>query len=114
MNTQYKLLVTDIDGTIANKRGVIEDPDLKALQDIHQQGSGLAALISYLKLQRENVVAIGDGANDVSLLSGAGLAIAMDNAPVELKSVSDFVTTDVENNGVARAIKRFFYEKGVE
>ena len=38
MNTKYKLLVTDIDGTIANKRGAIADTDLKALQDIHQQG----------------------------------------------------------------------------
>ncbi len=52
-------------------------------------------------------MAIGDGANDISLLSKAGLAIAMDNASDELKAVADHVTLDVEHNGVAAAINKF-------
>ena len=73
------------------------------------KGTALAALISHLKLKPENVMAIGDGANDVSLLANAGLAIAMQNAPNELKSIADYITADVEHNGIAKAINYFFH-----
>jgi hydroxymethylpyrimidine pyrophosphatase-like HAD family hydrolase len=52
-------------------------------------------------------MAIGDGENDVPLLSRAGLAVAMGNAPDELKAVADYVTLDIDHNGVAAAIDRF-------
>jgi len=41
------------------------------------KGKALESLAAYLGLGMEEVVAIGDGANDISLLSTAGLAIAM-------------------------------------
>ncbi|MFC2005220.1 HAD hydrolase family protein [Chloroflexota bacterium] len=41
------------------------------------------------------------------LLSSVGLAIAMDNASDELKAVADYVTLDVDHNGVAAAIDKF-------
>ncbi len=71
------------------------------------KGKALEALASYLGIALTEVMAIGDGANDVSLLSMAGLAIAMDNAPEELKAVADYVTLDVDHNGVAAAINKF-------
>jgi len=55
----------------------------------------------------EQVCAIGDGANDISLLSAAGLAIAMQNSPADLKAVADKITEDVANNGVAKAIHSY-------
>jgi Cof subfamily protein (haloacid dehalogenase superfamily) len=71
------------------------------------KGKALAALISHLGLEKEQVMAIGDGSNDVSLLSAAGLAIAMQHSPAELKSVADYIAPDIEHNGVAQAIHRF-------
>ena len=71
------------------------------------KGNGLEALISHLGIPLSEVMAIGDGANDVSLLSKAGLAIAMGNAPQEVKAVADHVTLDVEHSGVAAAINKF-------
>jgi hypothetical protein len=53
------------------------------------------------------IMAIGDEANDISLLSSAGLAIAMDNAPDEVKAVADYITLDVDHSGVAAAIEKF-------
>jgi hypothetical protein len=53
------------------------------------------------------IMAIGDGANDVSILSSVGLGVAMGNAPDEVKAVADYVTLDVDHSGVAEAIKRF-------
>ena len=71
------------------------------------KGKALAALASFLGIPLTEVMAIGDGANDIPLLSSAGLAVAMGNAPEELKAVADYVTLDVDHNGVAVAISKF-------
>jgi hypothetical protein len=71
------------------------------------KGRALRALTSYLEISLTEVMAIGDGANDISLLSSAGLAIAMGSAPDELKAVADYVTFDVDNNGLAAAVTKF-------
>jgi len=71
------------------------------------KGRALEALASYLAIPLTKVMAIGDERNDVSLLSTAGLAIAMDNAAAEVKAVADYITLDVDQDGVAAAIKKF-------
>jgi 5-amino-6-(5-phospho-D-ribitylamino)uracil phosphatase len=71
------------------------------------KGAALEALTGYWGLTLNEVMAIGDGSNDVSLLSRAGFAIAMQNAPDELKSVADYITGNVEQNGVSRAVEKF-------
>ena len=71
------------------------------------KGKALEALATFLGIPLSEVMAIGDGANDITLLSSAGLAIAMGNAPEELKAVADYVTLDGDHNGVAAAINKF-------
>ena len=71
------------------------------------KGQALEALASYLAIPLSEVVAIGDERNDVSLLTVAGLAIAMDNAVAEVKAVADYITLDVDHDGVAAAIEKF-------
>lgn len=71
------------------------------------KGKALEELASFLGIPLARVAAIGNGVNDVSLLSTAGLAIAMDDAPDELKAVADHVTPDVEHSGVAAAVEEF-------
>ena len=71
------------------------------------KGKALEALASFLGIPLAEVVAIGDGPNDISLLASAGLAIAMGDASDELKAVADYVTLDVNHNGLAEAIKKF-------
>jgi len=71
------------------------------------KGKALEALVSHLGITLAGVVAIGDGVNDISLLSTAGLAIAMQNAPGEVKAVADYITLDVDHSGVATAISKF-------
>ena len=71
------------------------------------KGKALEALASYLGIALTEVIAIGDGGNDISLLSKVGLAIAMGNAVNEVKAVADYVTLDVDHNGVAEAINKF-------
>lgn len=71
------------------------------------KGEALIALALHVGVSLSEVVAVGDGTNDISLLSTAGLAIAMENAPDEVKAVADYVTLDVDHGGLAAAIKRF-------
>ncbi len=71
------------------------------------KGKALAALASYLGISLGEVMAVGDGTNDISLLSLAGLAVAMDNAPDEVKAVAHHTTLDVDHNGLAAAIEKF-------
>ena len=70
------------------------------------KGEALQTLAPYLGVTLTEIVAIGDGSNDISLLSRVGLAVAMNNAPDELKAVADYVTGDVGHSGVSQAIKK--------
>lgn len=71
------------------------------------KGKALEALGVHLGVPMSEVIAVGDGTNDISLLAAAGMAVAMGNAPEEVKAVADYVTLDVERSGVAVAINRF-------
>ena len=71
------------------------------------KGKALEALASHLGIPLTEVMAIGDGTNDIPLLTSAGLAVAMDNAPDEVKALAHYVTLDVDHSGLAAAVKRF-------
>jgi len=71
------------------------------------KGRALAALASHLGISMTEVIAIGDGLNDIPLLSSAGLAVAMHNAPGEVKAVADYITLDVDHSGLAAAVNKF-------
>jgi Cof subfamily protein (haloacid dehalogenase superfamily) len=60
-----------------------------------------------LGLQPENVMAIGDNFNDVTMLTYAGFGVAMGNAPPEVKEVAHWVAPSVESDGVAVALEKF-------
>ncbi len=60
-----------------------------------------------LGLTAEQVMVIGDNFNDMPMLTYAGIGIAMGNAPQPVQQVADWVTQEVEADGVAVAIERF-------
>ena len=68
----------------------------------------LAALLERMGLTRENLMACGDGLNDRSMISYAGVGVAMQNAEDAVKAVADYVTAaDNNHDGVAEAIEKF-------
>ena len=71
------------------------------------KGEAVRVLINYLGLSVEECIGIGDGTNDIPLLCGVGLGIAMGHAPDALKKVAKFVTLDVEHSGVSAAVRKF-------
>jgi len=62
-------------------------------------------------IDKRDMIAIGDGYNDVSMLEYAGLGVAMENAPDDVKAVCGYVTLSNNNDGVAAAIEKFILEK---
>ncbi|MDD5189612.1 MAG: Cof-type HAD-IIB family hydrolase [Dehalococcoidales bacterium] len=74
------------------------------------KGEALEKLAAFYKIPLAQVMAIGDGENDISLLKKAGLAVAMGDCAGELREVAHHITEDVEHCGVAEAIKRFLQE----
>jgi hydroxymethylpyrimidine pyrophosphatase-like HAD family hydrolase len=71
------------------------------------KGKALAVLTAHLGISMTEVMAIGDSTNDISLFSEVGLAVAMDNAPDEVKAAAHYVTLDVDQSGLAAAVSRF-------
>ena len=72
------------------------------------KGAALKILSEKLCVAPENVMAFGDGLNDLSMIKFAGVGVAMNNAVDELKAVANYVTeNDCDNAGVAEGIKKF-------
>ena len=53
-------------------------------------------------------VAVGDGANDIEMVSHAGIGIAMGNATPSLKAVASYITDDVSSDGLFKAVEYAF------
>lgn len=70
------------------------------------KGNTLGILLSKLSILPEEVVAVGDGVCDVSMLQLAGLGIAMGNAQDSVKACADVTTLSNDKEGVAIAVEK--------
>jgi len=57
------------------------------------------------------VIAFGDGPNDIDMLTFAGLGVAVDNARPEVKAVAKLVTSSNDLDGVAEVIESYILER---
>lgn len=71
------------------------------------KGYGVKKLADHLGINRDEIICIGDQANDVEMIEYAGLGVAMGNAIEEVKSIANYVTDSNDNNGVAKVIEKF-------
>lgn len=68
---------------------------------------GMQRLLPELGLAGEQLMAIGDGSNDLQLVANAGLGIAMRNAVPQVLDAAKWVTSSNDEDGIAEAIERF-------
>ena len=62
-------------------------------------------LLDYLKIDKNEALAIGDSEDDISMFEAVGTAIAMGNAKTDLvKEKATIVTDTIDNHGVATII----------
>jgi Cof subfamily protein (haloacid dehalogenase superfamily) len=66
---------------------------------------GLQTIAQDLGIRPEEIVAIGDGHNDIGMLQFAGLGVAMDNAHIEVKNAAHYITRSNAEDGVAVVIE---------
>ena len=68
----------------------------------------LEVLENYLKIDKSEVLAIGDNLNDLEMIKDSGVGIAVANAYDEVKEVANYTTTTTaQNGGFAEAIYKF-------
>lgn len=68
---------------------------------------GIEAVLARYFLKREEIMAFGDSFNDMEMLQYAGVGVAMGNAEDAVKAVADYVTTDVDDDGILNAARHF-------
>ncbi|WP_286930803.1 MULTISPECIES: HAD family hydrolase [Aeromicrobium] len=71
------------------------------------KASGLDVVSRSMGLTAADVLAVGDGSNDVEMIRWAGRGVAMGQAPDELTAVADHVTGPVEDDGLAEELSRW-------
>lgn len=72
------------------------------------KASSIAQMLPMLGIGQKDVVACGDGFNDISMIRFAGVGVAMGNAQDALKAVADVVTDTNDNDGLIPIIEKYF------
>lgn len=76
-----------------------------------EKSAALTFLCHKLNINKEELIAFGDSYNDLSMISYAGLGIAMGNAQNDVKKQSDYVTDGNDKDGIANALMRFIFKE---
>ena len=71
------------------------------------KGNGLMMLADRLGIPRENTFAIGDNENDLPMLQMAAHSIAMGNSREDIKACCDYVTSNCDEDGFAKAMREY-------
>ena len=83
---------------------------IECVSPLADKGRALYALCKHLNIRPEEVVAFGDGLNDIPMLKAAGLGCAMANAREEVRAQADLVAPSNREDGVAQVIMQLISE----
>lgn len=84
--------------------------NLGGVDVIAKDGGKVAGIRRYLEANQilpEEIIAFGDGDNDAGMLEFAGIGVAMGNGWDSAKAAADFVTADVDEDGIWLALEHF-------
>ena len=71
------------------------------------KAKGIGQVLAHYGLTAEEAIAFGDSDNDLDMLQAVKIAVAMGNACDEAKQCADYITTDVDDDGIWNALKHF-------
>ena len=71
------------------------------------KAQSLARLLESLNLKKEEMIACGDGYNDLSMIEFAGLGVAMENAVLPVRNAADYITLSNNEDGIAHVVEKF-------
>ena len=82
--------------------------------DIIPQGvnkaTGLKEFLAYLDVPRSELIAFGDGENDIEMLKLAGFSYAMENGQDSVKKIAKFIAPSNNDNGVFKILNKYLNE----
>ena len=68
---------------------------------------GIKKILEYYDISKDATMAFGDAGNDIEMLGFCAISVAMGNADTSIKKIADYVTTDVDDKGVYKALAHF-------
>ncbi len=71
------------------------------------KGTGVLKVCELLNEDPKNTMAFGDSINDKEMLQTAGIAVAMGRSTDETKALADYVTANLEDDGIWKALKKY-------
>ena len=71
------------------------------------KATAIEKLAKYFNIEQQDIIAFGDGDNDIEMLTYAGTGVAMDNAIDKLKAVANTTTKSNKESGVAHYIHEY-------
>lgn len=82
---------------------------LEFVDSSSSKAKAMEKLTSLINIKREEMVAVGDGLNDLSMIEYAGLGIAMENGHGKVKERANEVTLSNDEDGVSAVIEKYFF-----
>ena len=87
------------------------EPRVKAAMEVLPKGidkaKSLERLLETLGMTREEMIACGDGYNDLTMIQYAGLGVAMENAVLPVRKAADYITASNNEDGVGLVVEKF-------
>ena len=71
------------------------------------KANGIQKILEFYGMTREEIIAFGDSDNDMDMLEFAGIGVAMGNAEESVKAVADYITTDIDEDGIWNACRHW-------
>lgn len=71
------------------------------------KNAGIDKVIEYYNIDITETMAFGDGNNDIGMLKHVAIGVAMGNADDKVKGACDYITEDINNDGIYLALKHF-------
>ena len=101
-------LETELQDTLKEKAGVFRSEPffLEIVPKDINKAKGLQMLLNKTGVKRKEVIAFGDGYNDLSMIEFAGMSVAMGNGIEEIKNAADFVTRSNNDDGIVYALEK--------
>lgn len=84
---------------------------LEITSHVAEKAFGVSYIVRQEGLNKSEIAAFGDGQNDLSMFDEVGLAVAMGNAPLNVRQAGNFVTKTNQENGVAYGINQILLQQ---
>lgn len=73
------------------------------------KAASLSHLLEMLQISEKDLIACGDGYNDLSMIQYAGFGVAMGNANQDIQGAADYVTFSNDEDGIAHVLHKFVF-----